>query len=283
MHDHGCRIAALGDDREPSAHTLAAELLDLSADRPADAGGGTDAHHQHTRPVLARQSLRVGERGFGIRRTVCRKQDRLKHVRMIVGVARCRIGVATHHGWAETRMRTDAVPGDARWTTAVFEMEGTMFKKILLGLDGSPESARALELATKIAAEDSAHIEIVHVREFMIAGRAGMQTTRANEEDLEAIVRKQADELAAGGADVTLTVVSSTTGGPAHVLADQAAESGADVIIVGTRGHTGLAGLLLGSVTQRLLHVSPCPVMAVPAPIGAQHGAKQSETAATVV
>ena len=168
-------------------------------------------------------------------------------------------------------------------TTAVFETEGTMFKKILLGLDGSPESARALDLATKIAADDAAHIEIVHVREYMLAGRAGMQTTRANEEDLEAIVRKQADELAAGGTDVTLTVVTSTTGGPAHVLADQAEQSGADVIIVGTRGHTGLAGLLLGSVTQRLLHISPCPVMAVPAPIGAKHGAEQSETAATAV
>ena len=158
-----------------------------------------------------------------------------------------------------------------------------MFKKILLGLDGSPESARALDLATKIAAEDSAHIEVVHVREYMIAGRAGMQTTRANEEDLEAIVRKQVDELAAGGADVSLTVVSSTTGGPAHALADQAGDSGADVIIVGTRGHTGLAGLLLGSVTQRLLHISPCPVMAVPAPIGAKRGAEQSESAGAAV
>ena len=158
-----------------------------------------------------------------------------------------------------------------------------MVKKILLGLDGSPESARALDLATKIAAEDSAHIEVVHVREYMIAGRAGMQTTRANEEDLEAIVRKQVDELAAGGADVSLTVVSSTTGGPAHALADQAGDSGADVIIVGTRGHTGLAGLLLGSVTQRLLHISPCPVMAVPAPIGAKRGAEQSESAGAAV
>jgi nucleotide-binding universal stress UspA family protein len=200
---------------------------------------------------------------------------------MVVGYAGCRIRVATHKRWAETRMRTRAVPGDACWTTAVCEEGEIMFKKILLGLDGSPESARALDLATKIAADDSAHIDIVHVREYMLAGRAGMQTTRVNEDDLEAIVRKQADALVAGGADVTLTVVSSTTGGPAHVLADQAGDRGADVIIVGTRGHTGLAGLLLGSVTQRLLHISPCPVMAVPAPIGARHGAETSETAAT--
>jgi nucleotide-binding universal stress UspA family protein len=40
---------------------------------------------------------------------------------------------------------------------------------------------------------------------------------------------------------------------------------GADVVVVGTRGHTAIGGLLLGSVTQRLLHVAPCPVLAVPA------------------
>ena len=158
-----------------------------------------------------------------------------------------------------------------------------MFKNILLGLDGSAESTRALELAQKIAAEDAAvHIAIVHVREFMIAGRAGMQTTRADEEDLEAIVRKQADELAASGVDSTLTVVSTTTGGPAHVIADQAKERGADLIIVGTRGHTGLSGLLLGSVTQRLLHVSPCPVMAVPSGVAAELSGGQGKTAAAV-
>ena len=35
--------------------------------------------------------------------------------------------------------------------------------------------------------------------------------------------------------------------------------------MVGTRGHTPLGGMLLGSVTQRLLHIAPCPVLAVPA------------------
>ena len=52
--------------------------------------------------------------------------------------------------------------------------------------------------------------------------------------------------------------------GAAHTIAEEAKEAGADLIVVGTRGHTALAGLLLGSVTQRLLHIAPCPVLAVP-------------------
>jgi nucleotide-binding universal stress UspA family protein len=38
----------------------------------------------------------------------------------------------------------------------------------------------------------------------------------------------------------------------------------ADAIVVGTRGHTALTGLLVGSVPQRLLHIAPCPVITVP-------------------
>jgi nucleotide-binding universal stress UspA family protein len=53
-------------------------------------------------------------------------------------------------------------------------------------------------------------------------------------------------------------------GGAAHAIAELAESQGADIIAVGTRGHTALAGLLLGSVTQRLLHIAPCPVLAVP-------------------
>ena len=56
------------------------------------------------------------------------------------------------------------------------------------------------------------------------------------------------------------------------LIADAAKENEADVIVVGSRGYGRIAGVLLGSVTQRLLHVAPCPVLAVPTKVAVPVG-----------
>jgi nucleotide-binding universal stress UspA family protein len=48
------------------------------------------------------------------------------------------------------------------------------------------------------------------------------------------------------------------------VIADAAADAGADLIVAGARGHTKLPGFVLGSVTHRLLQIATCPVLTVP-------------------
>jgi hypothetical protein len=50
--------------------------------------------------------------------------------------------------------------------------------------------------------------------------------------------------------------------------------------VSGTRGHSRLAGMLLGSVTQKLLHVAPCPVLVVPAAENRKAGEEAAEVAA---
>jgi len=139
------------------------------------------------------------------------------------------------------------------------------FKAIVLGLDGSELSDRAIPVAQELAQRDGGHIEVVHVRELMV-GRAGGYPVNPDEDEREAKVRRQVEELNSAGTKAVMHLVTTATNGPAHAIAEVAEDVHADLIAVGTRGHAPVAGLLLGSVTQRLLHISPCPVLAVPPP-----------------
>ena len=138
-----------------------------------------------------------------------------------------------------------------------------MFDTVVIGLDGSPESKRALPVALDLARRDGGRIVAVHVRE-MLVGRAGGQPLNVNEDEVEAEVRRQIAEISSTGVEIGLTVVSAVAGGPAHVLADIARKEHADVIVIGTRGHSQITGLLVGSATHRLLHIAPCAVYVVP-------------------
>lgn len=137
-----------------------------------------------------------------------------------------------------------------------------MYATIVVGLDGSDASARAVPHAAQLAAQGS-EVVAVHVRE-LFAARGSPQPVELDENAAEHRVREQVDKLQQAGAKTELIVASAMVGGAAHVIADVARDRRADLIIVGTRGHTRIAGLLIGSVTQRLLQIASCPVLAVP-------------------
>ncbi len=147
-----------------------------------------------------------------------------------------------------------------------------MFNTIVWATDGSEHADRALQYAKALAAQHGAALVVVHSEEFLMGPRGGGFPVHPDEEELHAKIQRQVAELAEEGLEVTSKIVGgSSLVGAAHMIADAARDVGADLIIVGTRGHTPLAGLLVGSVTQRLLHIAPCPVLAVPA---AKHGAE---------
>jgi nucleotide-binding universal stress UspA family protein len=140
-----------------------------------------------------------------------------------------------------------------------------MFKTIVWATDGSESADAALPYAKSLAVQNGAALVVVHAVEHIV-GRGGGYL-HVNEDELQAKIERQTAELKEAGLDVRSKAVSGAATGAAHMIAEVAREVGADVIVVGTRGHTALAGLLVGSVTQRLLHVAPCPVLAVPASV----------------
>jgi nucleotide-binding universal stress UspA family protein len=138
-----------------------------------------------------------------------------------------------------------------------------MFKTIIWASDGSEHANRALEHARGLAEADSAKLVALHVKEITV-GRGAGYPVLYDEKEIESEIKAKTEELKAAGLDATYDQRGTTAGGAAHAIADAATEAGADLIVVGTRGQGPLSGLLLGSVTHRLLHVAPCPVLAVP-------------------
>jgi nucleotide-binding universal stress UspA family protein len=141
-----------------------------------------------------------------------------------------------------------------------------MYKKVIWATDGSETADRALPHAKAIAAESGAPVVVVYCEEFTLPGKGGGSLpVHANEDEVQAKIERQVAELSRDGVKSSLESTRSQVGGAAHAIADIASREQADLIVVGTRGRTALTGLLLGSVTQRLLHISSCPVLAVPA------------------
>src|SRR5919112_2864563 len=138
-----------------------------------------------------------------------------------------------------------------------------MFKKIVWATDGSENSDAALSYVKEIASEGGSVI-VAHCTETFRGYRVAGLPLAPDEDELKAKVERQVSELTDAGIEAALEMTAAPAPGAAHVIARVAEEAGADVIVVGTRGQTPLGGLLLGSVTQRLLHIAPCPVLAVP-------------------
>jgi nucleotide-binding universal stress UspA family protein len=148
-----------------------------------------------------------------------------------------------------------------------------MFKTVIWATDGSEAADASLPYAKEIVSGGA--LVVVHCKE-LLTGRGGSYPVLADDDELQAKISEQVETLRGEGLDVSLRLASSHASGAAHVIADVANEIGADAIVVGTRGHATISGLLLGSVTHRLLHIAPCAVLAVPSRV-VRHDAAKAE------
>lgn len=139
---------------------------------------------------------------------------------------------------------------------------------IVVGVDGSPGSEHAVRWAAEEARLRKARLRAVLAWESpvqVIGGSGWIMPDAAMIEEYSAEMQQRLDEALAPLADeLTGIDVERVTvhGPPAAVLIESAQE--AIQLVVGTRGHGGFVGLLLGSVSQQCSSHAPCPVVIVP-------------------
>jgi len=139
-------------------------------------------------------------------------------------------------------------------------------EKILVAVDFSEYADSVLDVAVEFAGQLNAELHLIHafdVRIPLVTPYEVAIPTAFIEEAREAAASKLA-ALIQKVADDGVTATSHLSEVPAaSAIVDLAEELGADLIIMGTRGHTGLKHVLLGSVAERTLRHAPCSVLTV--------------------
>jgi len=133
--------------------------------------------------------------------------------------------------------------------------------RIIVGLDGSDSSVTALEYATRLAKALDTSLEAVITWAYPVALTAYAVGTLPNMENNARDVATAAANRVFGTTWPNWFSLNVREGNPAHVLITES--SGAEMLVLGSRGHGGFAGLLLGSVSAECAEHAHCPVLVV--------------------
>lgn len=138
-----------------------------------------------------------------------------------------------------------------------------MIETILMPTDGSPTAQAAADIAKDIAlAENASVIVLGVVHTIVYPDTAAIDSDAAAEPATQAVVDEQVKRMADVGVSVTGRTVH---GAQVHqAIADVAKEVGADLIVMGTHGRTGLSRAVIGSVADRVVRHTAVPVLLVP-------------------
>lgn len=136
-------------------------------------------------------------------------------------------------------------------------------QRIVVGVDGSETSARAVQWAVEEARLRDAQLTMVHVWSVVYAGAFAHAASPIDPTMFEEAGKQILDAAIRSVVPTSVRIDTSIVcGGAAESLL--AAAKGADLLVVGSRGLGGFAELLLGSVSHQVSHHAPCPVVIVP-------------------
>jgi nucleotide-binding universal stress UspA family protein len=154
-------------------------------------------------------------------------------------------------------------------------------RRIVVGVDGSPCSKLALEWAGSVATALKASIDVVAAWEFPPnVGWAVVPDDHNAREAMEKAANHVVEEVFGDERPPGLRVVVQG-GPPAQLLIDKSEH--AFMIVVGSRGHGGFMGLLLGSVSARVAEHAKCPVLVVHGDVVRQPAAQVAAATATPI
>ena len=147
-----------------------------------------------------------------------------------------------------------------------------MYQRILVPVDGSETSKRALQTAVALAAEESAKLHVVHVCEERPV-YVSMDTLPYPLADLREALHKEGEQVLAEAiasasegsvkADGKLLVLDRADQRISDAVEQEAEAWRADLIVVGTHGRRGFRRLLLGSVAEHLIRIATRPVLLI--------------------
>ena len=145
-----------------------------------------------------------------------------------------------------------------------------MINKILVPVDGSAHSKKALEFACELALKFDSHLHVLHVVQPPISTQtigigASVVTTEFRREDLDEIGSSMIDAARQITFDHGCKQVDTQieAGSPAKHIIDCENKNNIDLIVMGSRGLTDIAGLLLGSVSHKVTHLAECSCVTI--------------------
>ena len=144
-----------------------------------------------------------------------------------------------------------------------------MFKRILVPVDGSETSNKALVAALQLARERDASVRVIHVLDEM-AYLTGYEYSASALDEARKYAQKTVDDALAIAQSSGVPADGKLLETPGRRLGDVVAEEAraldADLVVVGTHGRRGMSRVLLGSGAEQVIRVAPVPVLTVRSP-----------------
>jgi nucleotide-binding universal stress UspA family protein len=137
-----------------------------------------------------------------------------------------------------------------------------VFQKILLAVDGSEHSEKAVPVAGDLGRRYRCEVVVLHVREHELTWGGGDVDVETSEEAMDlvdGVVRRLKDE----GTSERGEVVRVPLGQTSRAILDMCSDEGTDLIVMGTRGLSDWGRLLMGSVAHKVVHLADVPVLVV--------------------